>query len=83
MNAKEIIVLIIALVLFLLALSKFGWVVLFINSLIALVVLKLLSWLGVKIRIDMFTILIAVLWGVPGVLILMFLALTGIAFKEK
>ncbi len=53
------------------------------NSLIALVVLKLLSWLGVKIRIDMFTILIAVLWGVPGVLILMFLALTGIAFKEK
>ncbi len=31
MNAKEIIVLIIALVLFLLALSKFGWVVLFIT----------------------------------------------------
>jgi|GEM_PF-1356220 len=83
MNTKEIIVLIIAAVLFLIALSKFGWVVLFINSLIALVVLKLLSWLGVKIRIDMFTILIAVLWGVPGVLILMFLALTGIAFSEK
>ena len=83
MNAKEIIVLIIAAILFLVALSKFGWVVLFINSLIALVVLKLLSWLGVKIRIDMFTILIAVLWGVPGVLILMFLALTGIAFREK
>ncbi len=82
-NTKEIIILILAAVLFLIALSKFGWIVLFLNSLIALIVLKLLSWLGVRIRIDIFTILITVLWGIPGVLILMFLALTGIAFSEK
>ncbi len=82
-DIKQAAVLLLALILFLIALSKFGWVVLFINALIALVVLKLLSWLGVKIRIDMFSILIAVLWGIPGVLIMMFLALTGIAFKEK
>jgi hypothetical protein len=82
-DIKQAAVLLLALILFLIALSKFGWVVLFINSLVALIVLKVLSWLGVKIKIDMFSILIAVLWGMPGVLIMMFLALTGIAFKEK
>ena len=82
-DTKQAVILLLALILFLIALSKFGWIVLFINALIALIVLKLLSWLGVKIKIDMFSILIAVLWGIPGVLIMMFLALTGIAFSEK
>ncbi len=82
-DTKQAVILLLALVLFVIALSKFGWVVLFINALIALIVLKLLSWLGVKIKIDIFSILIAVLWGIPGVLIMMFLALMGIAFTEK
>ena len=83
MKLEQIAILVFAAILFLIALGRFGWVVLFLNSLIALIVLKLLSWLGVKIKIDMFSILITVLWGIPGVLILMFLALTGIAFTEK
>ena len=83
MKKEQILILIVAAALFLIALSKFGWYILFLNSLIALIVLKLLSWLGVKIKINMFSILITVLWGIPGVLILMFLALTGLAFTEK
>ena len=83
MKREQILILILAAVLFLVALEKFGWVALFVNSLVALFVLKILSWLGVKIKIDIFSILIAVLLGIPGVLILMFLALTGIAFREK
>lgn len=80
---KQAAVVVLAVILFLLALSRFGWVILFINSLIALVLLKILSWLGVKIRVDMITILIVVLAGIPGLLILMLLALTGVAFAEK
>jgi len=80
---KQVLVILLAIVLFLIALSRFGWVILFINSLIALVLLKVLSWLGVKIKVDMITILIVVLAGIPGLLILMLLALTGIAFNEK
>lgn len=80
---KQILVVLIAIILFLIALSKFGWVVFFINSIIALLLLKILSWLGVKIKVDMITILIVVLAGIPGLLILMLLALTGIAFTEK
>jgi len=80
---KQIVVILIAVILFLVALSRFGWVILFISSIIALLLLKILSWLGVKIRIDMITILIVVLAGIPGLLILMLLALTGIAFNEK
>jgi len=80
---KQVTVIAIAIILFLLALSRFGWIILFINSIIALLLLKILSWLGVKIRVDMITLLIVVLAGIPGLLILMLLALTGIAFTEK
>jgi hypothetical protein len=80
---KQIAVILIAVILFLAALTRFGWVILFISSIIALLLLKILSWLGVKIRIDMITILIVVLAGIPGLLILMLLALTGIAFNEN
>lgn len=80
---KQVLIVLLAIVLFLMALSRFGWVILFINSLVALILLKVLSWLGVKIRVDMITVLIVVLAGIPGLLILMLLALTGIAFTEK
>ena len=79
----ELILLVLALVFFWYALQTLGAVTLFINSVIALVVLKLLGWLGIKIEINIWTLLITVLGGIPGVLILMFLSLTGIAFRGR
>ncbi len=80
---SELIMLVLAAIFFFVALSKFGWVVLFINMVIALIVLKLLGWLGVRIRIDAFTLLFVVLGGIPAVVILAFLVLTGLGFKER
>ncbi len=80
---KELILLVLAVIFFWYALELFGPMALFINSLIALIALKLLGWLGIKIEISIWTLLITVIWGVPGVLVLMFLALTGIAFRGR
>lgn len=79
----ELIMLALAAIFFLLALSKFGWVTLFINMVIALIILKLLGWLGVKIRINAFTVLFVVLGGIPAVVILAVLVLLGIGFRQR
>jgi hypothetical protein len=79
----ELVLLVLAVISFLYALSVFGPVALLINSVIALVALKILGWLGIRIRISLWSILIIVFWGIPGLLILMFLALTGIAFRDR
>lgn len=65
------------------ALNAFGPAALLLNSVIALIALKLISWLGIKIEISVWTLLIVVFWGIPGLLALMFLALTGIAFRGR
>jgi len=80
---KELILLVLAVVFFWYALQAFGPVALFINSIIALVALKLLGWIGIKIEVNIWTLLITVIWGIPGVLVLMFLSLTGIAFRGR
>lgn len=80
---KELILLVLSIIFFWYALEALGPVALFINSIIALIALKLLGWLGIKIQITIWTILITVIWGIPGVLILMFLSLTGIAFRGR
>ncbi|MCP4648002.1 MAG: hypothetical protein GY852_09775, partial [bacterium] len=77
----ELILLVLAIIFFWFALQALGPVALFINSIIALIALKVLGWLGIRIQISIFTVLITVIFGIPGVLILMFLALTGIAFR--
>ena len=79
----ELILLVLAILSFLWALGVFGPVALLINSIIALIALKILGWLGIRIQINIWTILIIVVWGIPGVLVLMFLALTGIAFRDR
>ena len=79
----ELILLVLAIIFFWFALQTLGPVALFINAVIALIVLKVLGWLGIKIQISIFTVLITVIFGIPGVLILMFLALTGIAFRDR
>ena len=80
---KELILLGLAIIFFFYALQMFGPLALFINAVVALIVLKLLSFLGIKIEISIWTLLITVIWGIPGVLVLMFLSLTGIAFRGR
>jgi hypothetical protein len=79
----ELVLLVLAILSFLYALGVFGPVALLINSVIALIALKILGWLGIRIQISIWSILIIVFWGIPGLLILMFLALTGIAFRDR
>lgn len=79
----KILLILIAFFLFLSIWSAWGPVVLLINTIIALLVLKLIGWLGIKIEINIWSILICLIGGIPGVLLLIFLNVTGLAFKKK
>ena len=70
-------------VLFVLVWQAWGPIVLLVNTIIALIALKLLGWLGIKIETNIWSILIVLIGGIPGLLILIFLSITGIAFKGK
>ncbi|MFN7990696.1 MAG: hypothetical protein U0R44_00910 [Candidatus Micrarchaeia archaeon] len=77
------VLLIAALLVFLAVWSSWGPIALLINTIIALVALKLVGWLGIKIEIGIWSILILLIGGIPGLLILIFLSVTGIAFRGK
>jgi hypothetical protein len=79
----NVVLLVIALVLFLSILNAWGPWVLLLNTIIALVALKLVGWLGIKIEISIWNLLICLIGGVVGLLILIFLSITGIAFRGK
>ncbi|MFH1394415.1 MAG: hypothetical protein ABII71_04815 [Candidatus Micrarchaeota archaeon] len=79
----EIALIVIAFILFLGILKAWGPWVLLGNILVALVALKVLGWLGIKIEISMWSILILLLGGIIGLLLVMFLSVSGIAFKAK
>ncbi len=79
----QIILLVLAAITFVYALGAFGPIPLLINAVLALIALKIIGWLGIKIEISWWSILILVLWGLPGLLVLMFLSLTGIAFRGR
>jgi hypothetical protein len=79
----KLILLVLAGITFFYALNAFGPVPLLINAVLALIALKIIGFLGIKIETSWWTILILVLWGLPGLLVLMFLALTGIAFRGR
>ncbi len=79
----SLLLIILALLLFLVVWSKWGPIALLINTVIALIALKLVGWLGIKIEISIWTILILLIGGIPGLLVLMFLSVTGIAFRGK
>lgn len=82
-NIINIALVILALILFISIWSAWGPVPLLINTVIALIALKLIGWLGIRIAINIWSILICLIGGIPGLLILIFLSVTGIAFKEK
>lgn len=77
------VLLILAVVLFFMVWSAWGPVALLINTVIALIALKVIGWLGIKIEINIWSILILLIGGVAGLLILILLSVTGIAFKGK
>lgn len=79
----QLVMLVLAAITFFYALDMFGPVPLLINAVLALIALKIIGFLGIKIEISWWTILILVLWGLPGLLVLMFLSLTGIAFRGR
>ena len=79
----NIIVLVLALILFIGIWNAWGPAALLLNTLIALMALKLLGYLGIKIEISICSVLITLIGGIPGLLVLIFLSVTGIAFKGK
>jgi hypothetical protein len=79
----NIILLVLAVILFLSVWHSWGPVALLINTVIALIALKVIGWLGIKIAINIWSILILLIGGIPGLLILIFLSVTGIAFRGK
>lgn len=77
------VLLVIALLLFIGIWNAWGPIPLLINTVIALIALKLIGWLGIRIAINIWSILICLIGGIPGLLILIFLSITGLAFKGK
>jgi hypothetical protein len=73
----------IALVIFVLIWTAKGPIWLLFSTIFALIALKLIGWLGIRIEINIWSILILLIGGIPGLLILIFLSITGIAFKGK
>jgi hypothetical protein len=65
------------------ALGVFGPAALLVNSAIALVALKIIGFLGIKIEVNVWTLLIIVFWGIPGLIVVGLLALSGLAFRGK
>jgi hypothetical protein len=79
----NLVTLAIAIILFVLIWNAWGPIPLLINTIIALIALKLIGWLGIRIEISIWSILILLIGGIPGLLILILLSITGIAFRGK
>jgi hypothetical protein len=79
----NIVLIVLALLLFLAVWNAWGPVALLINTVIALIALKIVGWLGIKIETNIWSILILLIGGIPGLLVLIFLSVTGIAFRGK
>lgn len=80
---SNILLMALAFVLFLMAWQAWGPIPLLINTLIALLALKFVGWAGVRIEVGIWSILILLIAGVPGLLLLIFLSATGLAFRPK
>ena len=72
--------LLIALVLFAMIWSAKGPFWLLLNTILALIALKVIGWLGIRIEINIWSILIVAIGGLPGLLLVLLLNLLGMAF---
>jgi hypothetical protein len=79
----NIILLILAALLFVSIYHAWGPIPLLINTIVALIALKLVGWLGIRIETNIWSLLICLIGGIPGLLVLIFLSITGIAFRPK
>jgi hypothetical protein len=73
----------IAMLLFISIWNSWGPALLLVNTVIALIALKIVGWLGIKIEVNLWSILILLLGGIPGLLVLIFLSVTGLAFRQR
>jgi len=60
-----------------------GPVGLLISIVVALIALKLVGFLGIRIPVTLWSLLICILFGIPGLLVMMILSVTGIAFRGR
>ncbi|MBD3210122.1 hypothetical protein GF318_01955 [Candidatus Micrarchaeota archaeon] len=79
----NLVLLFVAFVLFLAILNAWGPIPALLNIIIALVALKFIGWLGIRIEVNIWSLLIVLIGGIPGLLILIFLSVTGLAFGQK
>ncbi len=79
----RLIITIIGIVFFLGMYQMIGPIGLLISIVVALLALKLIGFLGIRIPITLWSVLICILFGIPGLLVMMLLSVTGIAFKHR
>jgi hypothetical protein len=82
-GTMNVLLIVLALILFLAVWNALGPVALLISTIIALIALKIVGWLGIRIQTNIWSILVLLIGGVPGLLVLIFLSVTGIAFRGK
>lgn len=79
----NVILLILAAILFIAIWKAWGPIPLLVNTIIALIALKLVGWLGIRIDVNVWSLLICLIGGIPGFLVLIFLSVTGLGFRGK
>jgi len=79
----NLVLLILAIILFIGIWNAWGPVVLLINTLLALLAFKVLGWLGIRIEVSLWSLLIVFIGGLAGLIVLILLSVTGIAFRPK
>ncbi|MDD2655851.1 MAG: hypothetical protein PHQ80_04250 [Candidatus ainarchaeum sp.] len=80
---SELISLALVCIVALLMLQHFGPWALLVNLVVALFALKVLGWLGIRVEINFWSLAIVILGGVVGLLLVLFLSITGIAFSKR
>ena len=60
-----------------------GPIGLLISIVVALLALKIVGFLGIKIPVTLWSVLVCILFGIPGLLVMMVLSVTGIAFRGR
>ena len=80
---KELVSLILMVFVALLMFQHFGPWALLINIIVALVALKLVGWLGIRIEVNFWSLAIVIIGGIIGFLLVLFLSIAKIAFVKK
>ncbi|MEW5996258.1 MAG: hypothetical protein AB1657_01540 [Candidatus Micrarchaeota archaeon] len=80
---KEIISIILMALVALVMFQHFGPWGLLLNILVALIALKLVGWLGIRVEVNFWSLAIVILGGIVGFLLVLFLSITGVAFSKK